>query len=215
MTSLKANPHMGLLGCFPGFLPVSLLLLTASTVAAQDFAAFRGVITDPSGAAVPSASVKATEEQLGIVQSTSSNDQGEYEIRGIPAGTYTIEVSAPTFKLFKNTGVLVYARGVRRVDVELEVGAVTSSVTVQAEGSRIQTDQASIEYKTGQQEIYALNIPSWLIYRVSLNPGAESRNQVHGALPITPTPSRMALRRMLMDRGARRRRQLKRSSRSR
>jgi hypothetical protein len=70
---------------------------------------------------------------------------------------------------------------VRRVDAKLEIGQTAETVTVQAEGSILQTDTGSITYKTGNKEIYGLNIQSWLVYRIDLNPGAEARSQVHGS----------------------------------
>jgi hypothetical protein len=156
-------------------------LLAPSSTQAQDFSGFRGRITDPSGGAVVGAEIKATEEKSGLTQSTVSNEVGDYELRGILPGTYTIEVVLPGFKKYQNTGVIVYGRDVRRVDIQLELGEVSSTVTVQEQGARIQTDTASIQYKTPNQEVYALNVQSWLVYRIDLNPGAEARSQVHGS----------------------------------
>ncbi|MFN0165369.1 MAG: carboxypeptidase regulatory-like domain-containing protein [Bryobacteraceae bacterium] len=159
---------------------LALLALTTPYANAQDYAGFRGTVTDPSGAAVTGATITATDEKSGRAQKTTSNDAGEYELRGILPGTYTIEATLPSFRKYQNTGVLVYARYVRRVDIKLEVGELTSTVTVREEGARIQTDTAAVTYKTANQEVYALNISASLIYRIDLNPGAESRSQVHG-----------------------------------
>ena len=163
-----------------GFAAVFLLLLPG-WLTAQDFTGFRGLVTDPTNAAIPGAEVKATEEQAGLTHSTVTNDAGDYELRGLLPGTYTIEISLSGFKTYQNKGVIVYARQVRRVDAKLEIGQVAETVTVQAEGSVLQTDTGSITYKTGDKEMYGLNIQSWLVYRIDLNPGAESRSQVHGS----------------------------------
>lgn len=174
--------QLGWLSRLVGFsICVSSVLMFSTQLAAQDFAGFRGRITDPSNAVVVAAEVKATEEKSGSARTTASNQDGEYELRGILPGTYTIEVSLTGFKKYENKGVIVYARDVRRVDVQLALGEVSSTVEVTEQGSRIQTDTASIQYKTPNKEIYALNISSALIYRIDLNPGAESRSQVHGS----------------------------------
>src|SRR5438094_6187427 len=97
---------------------------------AQDFSGFRGRITDPSGAVVSGATIKVTEEKSGLTKSTVSNELGEYELRGIFPGTYTMEVELTGFKKYQNKGVIVYGRDVRRVDVKLELGEVATTVTV-------------------------------------------------------------------------------------
>src|SRR5438552_3830696 len=107
---------------------LTLALLLPSLVVAQDYTGFRGKVTDPSGAAVVGATIKATESQYGRTFSTVSNDVGDYELRGVLPGTYTLEVTAASFEKYVNTGVIVYARDVRRVDVKLNVGEVTSTI---------------------------------------------------------------------------------------
>lgn len=158
-----------------------VLLLLTTQLEAQDFAGFRGRVTDPSGAVIVGAEIKATDEKTGRVFTATSNQKGEFELRGIMRGTYTIEATQTGFKKFENKGVIVYARDIRRVDVQLELGEVSSTVEVSEQGSRIQTDTASIQYRTPNKEVYALNIAASLIYRIDLNPGAESRSQVHGS----------------------------------
>ncbi|MSO22389.1 MAG: carboxypeptidase regulatory-like domain-containing protein [Acidobacteria bacterium] len=96
---------------------------------AQDFFGFRGRITDPSAAIISGAAIKVTEEKSGLTKSTVSNELGEYELRGIFPGTYTMEVETTEFKKYQNKGVIVYGRDVRRVDVKLELGEVSTTVT--------------------------------------------------------------------------------------
>ncbi|MFN0170976.1 MAG: carboxypeptidase-like regulatory domain-containing protein [Bryobacteraceae bacterium] len=139
-----------------------------------------GVVNDPSGAATPGVEVKITEERTGFTASAKSNDTGQFEFSSIPAGSYTIEAQGTGFKKFKNTGVIVYVRVPRRVDIALQVGDVVDTVTVEAEGARIATETAAITYKAPNQEVYSFNVQGWLIYRLDLSPGTEARSQVHG-----------------------------------
>ena len=124
---------------------------------AQDVGGFRGRVTDPAGAAVPGATITVTEQNSNWTRSSETNEVGDYEVRGILPGTYTIQARQPGFREYINRDVVVYARQVRRVDVSLELGDVTESITVEAEASVIETDTASITYKQSGDEIYALN----------------------------------------------------------
>ena len=167
--------------CLLGLVIVVLLVALASLPAlAQDFTAFFGTVKDQSGAVLPGATVQIKEEKTGFTASTTTNDTGEFTFQGIPSGTYTIQANHNGFKKYMDTDVIVYARVPRRVDVTLQTGSVEQAVTVEAEGSTIARDTAAITYKVPNKELYALNIPGYLIFRVDLNPGSEVRSQVHG-----------------------------------
>ena len=166
-----------------GRLPVLLALLlfaTLGSVQAQEFTGFRGRVTDPSGAIVVGAKITATDDKTGVSTSASSNEAGEYELRGMLPGTFTIEAELTGFKKYKNTGVIGYARNQRRVDIQLELGEVAETITVQEQGSVLETDNAKVIYKAPQREIYALNIAGSMIGFKGANPGSEYFSQVHG-----------------------------------
>ena len=109
-----------------------------------------------------------------------TTEVGDYELRGLDNGTYTIAVTLPGFKRYVNTGVVVYAGDVRRVDVELEIGEQATEITVSEEGATIDTDTSVIKHRLGNQEVYGANIGAALIYNIYQNPGTEARAQVHG-----------------------------------
>jgi hypothetical protein len=85
---------------------------------AQDFTGFLGRIIDPSGAPIVGAQIKATEETSGLSNTAVSNELGDFELRGILPGTYTVEVELQGFKKYVNRGVVVNARQPRRLDVQ-------------------------------------------------------------------------------------------------
>ena len=167
-------------------------LWVPTTVGAQDFTGFRGRVTDPSGAAVVGATIKvqdftsfgvgsgltAVEEKSGMTQSTVSNEVGEYELRGILPGTYTMEVELQGFKKYVNSGVIVYARQPRRVDVQLQLGEVAESITVDEQGARITTDGGTTTYKLARAVIahqFRSGTQSALIYAATdNNPGVSA-----------------------------------------
>ena len=61
-------------------------------------AVLQGRVLDPSGAAVPGASVVVRNSATGFTSTTSSDDQGRYHVPGIPAGAYQVTAEAPGFR---------------------------------------------------------------------------------------------------------------------
>ncbi len=129
-------------------LPVRLsaaLLAGALSLWAQSTAGnFVGYVNDSTGAAVAGAVLTITRQETGFVRAATSDDQGSYEFRIVEPGTYTIVVEAKGFKKYTNQDLTLVARQTRRVDVALEVGALTESVTVTADAPVINTETAQI-----------------------------------------------------------------------
>src|ERR1700733_15858268 len=100
-----------------------------------------GDVTDPSGAAVPGASVQATNTATGVERSGKSNGAGYFAISNLIAGTYSVVVSAPGFKELSRTDVVVDIGAAVRLDSKLEVGNVQQVVSVTGETPQLQTDK--------------------------------------------------------------------------
>ena len=161
-----------------------------SLVFAQEFSGFRGLVTDPSDNIIPGAEITATQEaevtgfrgadEAGFERTTISNDFGQYELRGLLPGKYTIRVEFPGFKTYVNRGVVVYARYVRRVNIGLQLGDIAESITVEEQGAVIETDTATTTYKIANKELNATMNNGWIQYADSYVAGNESRRQSHG-----------------------------------
>ncbi|MSO21783.1 MAG: hypothetical protein EXQ58_00715 [Acidobacteria bacterium] len=156
-------------------------LLITPNVLAQDFTGIRGAVKDPSGAAVAGVKVSVKEEAKGLTGETVSNASGDYELRGILPGKYTVTAELSGFKKFENTGVIVYAQQPRRVDITLAVGEVVETISVTEQGEVLNTDTAAITYTTAFKEVYYNNVAASLVYKLADHPGAEQRSQIHGA----------------------------------
>ena len=100
-----------------------------------------GNVRDESGAAVPGATITATEVQTNIARTAVSNNTGYYIFTNLPPGVYRVESELQGFKKFVREGVEVRVNTTVRVDVGLSVGALTESVTVSAETPALQTDR--------------------------------------------------------------------------
>ena len=96
-------------------------------------AILRGSITDPSGAAVPDATLQLTNATGQTVTATSTRD-GAYEIRGLAAGKYTLKVVASGFEIFENGDVEITQGQVKSLDAPLVIQVQQQKVEVTAAG---------------------------------------------------------------------------------
>jgi hypothetical protein len=135
---------------------VVLALLAAATLLAQN-AELSGLITDPSGLAVPRANVVVQSVDTGGTRTVSSNQQGEYSVPALLPGPYNITVEANGFKTVHQNGFVVEVDQRARLDFALTVGSTTESITVQASAPLLNTSDASVSTVIGNQ--FVENLP--------------------------------------------------------
>lgn len=124
---------------------IAWLVAPASLMVAQTgLATLTGTITDQTGAVVPNVPIKATHVDTGTVLLGTTSATGNYSIPQMPIGRYEISVEAPGFKSFRREGVNLAAAQTLRLDVSMEVGATSESVTVNAEASLLKTETAEL-----------------------------------------------------------------------
>lgn len=128
------------------FLIVCLCLLPGALLVAQtDRAVLRGIVKDSSGALVPNAHITITEIQTNIqARNVVSDANGNFEVPDLKPTTYRLKADAPGFRSFIADDILLDAGQVRRVDVVLEVGSASESITVEAGAAVIQTDTGTL-----------------------------------------------------------------------
>ncbi len=114
-----------------------LVLATAPLAVGQGTGTIHGMITDPSGAAVPGARITLTLVDRGASRSVISGERGEYVVPLLPVGAYTIQIEAQGFQAFRQDQVALTANENVRVDSQLNVGAVSDSVQVTGEAPRV------------------------------------------------------------------------------
>ena len=108
---------------------LSLALLIPAALMAQNTGSLRGQVTDPSGAAVPNASVTLTGPN-NAVKVGQTDSSGNYAIPGLAPGQYTVRVMAPGFTLFEKNGLDLASGRVSNLDVPLSVQVEKQEVTV-------------------------------------------------------------------------------------
>jgi hypothetical protein len=101
-----------------------------------------GNITDQAGLALPGVTVVITEQNTNITYSTPTNESGYYVFSNLKDGTYRVEAELSGFKKTVRDGIEVKVNTTVRVDLKLEVGNLTESVTVVGESPVLQTDRA-------------------------------------------------------------------------
>jgi hypothetical protein len=131
---------------------VVLLTIPFSLHAQVSPGAITGTVTDPTGAAVPGATVTAISTATAATNTTKSDGQGNFSLPQLPVGTYEVHVSQGNFKEFVVTSVQVHTATTTAVNAALQMGQVTEKVTVTATALQVQTTSAAVgEVVTGTQ----------------------------------------------------------------
>ena len=113
-----------------GFSFLFLCLWALPICGQSDRGTITGTVSDPSGAVVAAAPVEVRNVETGAVYEAATSSTGNYTLAQLPTGTYELTVTVPAFKKFIRTNLLLPVAQTLRVDVTLEVGAATESVTV-------------------------------------------------------------------------------------
>ena len=103
-----------------------------------------GSVTDSSGAVISGAKITATNEATGTKNDAVSTSSGDYRFPALAIGNYTVNVTAPGFASSSSTGVQVLLNSTASLNVKLQPGAATETVTVDASGNRIETESSDI-----------------------------------------------------------------------
>jgi len=117
-----------------------------------------GTVTDSSGAAVSNAKVTITETNTGISRTSQTNESGNYISPDLPPGTYTVTAEQSGFKRVSRAGVDVIVNTTQRVDLVLQPGNISETITVEAETAILQTDRADVGEKIELTQLEELPI---------------------------------------------------------
>jgi hypothetical protein len=123
----------------PGIFVFVLMSLIAVVLCAQAPANLQGVVTDPSGAGIPGATVTVTGPN-GLVRVAEANDKGVYAINGLPPGTYAIRIAATGFSLFETGSVELVSARATTVDAKLNLASEKQEITVSDTATQVEVD---------------------------------------------------------------------------
>jgi hypothetical protein len=102
-------------------------------------------VRDPSGALIPGATVTAEEPQTGLRRTSQSDSEGRYVIPSLRPTVYVITVETSGFKKFTQTGIELLANQSASLNVTLELGAVSETITVEGAAAQVDTTTSTLK----------------------------------------------------------------------
>jgi hypothetical protein len=150
------------------------ITFTAQISRAQDvFGTINGTVTDSTGAAVPGADVKITNEQTGVSRPVTANENGYYVASQLPVGSYTVAATLKGFKVTTKSGNDLTAGAHVTVDVTLQIGQASETIQVSATGQTINQTSAEISSTVSTRTLLNLSLNERNYVQLStLIPGA-------------------------------------------
>src|SRR5215472_2099915 len=140
-----------------GYLVLFLFLLASFAFAQSTNATISGGVTDSAGNFVVNADVQIANDATGVVYSAKTNGSGMYLVPILPPGHYHVQVSKPGFKTIIKADVILSVQAAVALNFVLPVGAISESVTVNADTSLLNTTDASVSTVIDQK--FVQNIP--------------------------------------------------------
>jgi hypothetical protein len=129
--------------------------LSSSQLLAQGYGSVSGTVTDPSGAAIPNASVIATQVDTGRETTVTSSQNGTFVFTTLPPANYSFKVTAPGFQLYQQNAVL-QANQSLTVNPELTVGAATQTIEVSTAPPQVDTTTGTMSQVIDRERVVDL-----------------------------------------------------------
>src|SRR5687767_7114783 len=115
-----------------------------------------GVVTDAAGASVAGAIVTLLDQQTNQTREQTTNTSGLYEFRALPRGLYTLHVEMAGFKKGETKNLQLTVAQTMQIDIKLELGQVSESVTVEATAAQVQASEASLAQVIDEKRVREL-----------------------------------------------------------
>lgn len=153
----------------------AVLLVLAATAAFAQNATILGTVTDASGAIVPGATITITNTATRVSRVIQSNTAGNYTAPELPIGPYSLKTEQTGFKAYERTGIVLNSNDTVRIDVSMQVGAMSEQVTVTEQVVRIQSETSEVSDTISGRQVSQLAINGRHIAALAiLTPGASS-----------------------------------------
>ncbi|HXF42679.1 MAG TPA: TonB-dependent receptor [Pyrinomonadaceae bacterium] len=172
-----------------------LLLCLATIIASGQFrGAIQGVVTDNLGGTVAGAKVTLKDNSTGQTRTTVTTEEGFYRFAGLAPGEYTITAEKDNFKKKVVNNVRVEAESLQGENITLEAGVISETVTVQAEGLSLQTEDPNVRGTISNEQILDLPKPGRDPYELArlapgvFGAGARGANGASVGFPNTSGP---------------------------
>jgi hypothetical protein len=159
-----------------------LFVIGAAAVNAQmSTGQILGTVSDSQGLAVSGVPVVIRNEQTGQIFEVRANEGGDYLARELPLGSYALSIQQAGFKRYNRTGLTVTGGQVLRIDVPLEVGAVTETISVTAEVPPVNVMTATLDTMIDDKRLVELPMNGRNVLSLaSLVPGVTRETLANG-----------------------------------
>ncbi len=159
---------VALLAAFP-LAPHAAAQVTSATLV--------GTVNDPSGAALPGVAVTARNADTGFTRTVTTSETGAYRLEFLPIGRYSVEAALSGFKSEIRSGIVLAVNDSIRIDLTLQIGAISDTVTVTQETPLVNTVTADVSKTVDAQAIQSLPLVDRNVYTLlDLTPGVQSNN---------------------------------------
>src|SRR5260370_22608435 len=133
-----------------------LLLAAIGELSAQASATINGRVIDQAGAVIPGASVSVTNAATAEVRDTATNGEGLYSVPALVPGNYNVKAQFTGFSATEKTNVELLTGATLTVDVQLSLGGINQTVSVESQAALIETTQAPQGASIRQTEVAEL-----------------------------------------------------------
>ncbi|PYQ70439.1 MAG: hypothetical protein DMG01_27495, partial [Acidobacteria bacterium] len=172
-------------------LAASVLAIGLATIAEAQilYGSVVGVVRDGTGAVMPGATVTIVNRDTNLTRETTTNSEGAYSIINVLPGPYDVKVTLAGFRDVARNNVPVTINEIARVDVTMEVGAVSETVMVVGESPILQTDKSDVHTQLKSDAITQMPLNRYRNYQALLNLAPGTTPMAFGNAE-TDTPAR-------------------------
>ena len=155
-----------------GILMLAFLSFLVPSSLAQSNSQLNGIVSDPSGANIPSATITLTDSATGLERSTTTGASGLYQFLDVPPGTYLLQAIAKGFAHFAASNVTLVVKTPLTINIKLQLAGAAETVNVQDIAPLINRTDASLGNTLEQDQIAQLPIADRnVVQLLSLQPG--------------------------------------------
>jgi Carboxypeptidase regulatory-like domain/TonB-dependent Receptor Plug Domain len=164
------------------FYTLAALLCTAAIALCQvNTGTISGIVTDPTGAAIPNVQVIVVQTETNFETRVVTNAEGLYRVQSLLPGTYRLTFEGAGFRRLVQDGLTLHVGQVLPVNGTLEIGQLAESVQVSAQSTLLETETSSTGTVTGGDVLYKMPLyQRYVLNALNLMPGMTMNGYAYG-----------------------------------
>jgi hypothetical protein len=157
-------------------LVMTLAFAPAAFAQAVAVAQLSGTVVDSSNGALPGAEVTVTQTDTGLTRFVIANDQGGYVFANLPIGPYKLSAKLSGFTTFEQTGIVLSVGDNRSVNITLNIGALSETISVRADATLVETRSVTVGTVVPQEQIVSLPLNGRSVLQLIVLSGSAVEN---------------------------------------